>query len=346
MSDDPVQDVPHVKAEDENDTNPTIISQDADDDINEEMLSRPLEPGTKAARYRGPPRGGKMLSFRPGVFRRSHRPLLKCNSRELKKQEEAENGAFTRWRTNPDEIDDSSIPAIRLTEASDSAQSFEAFHATVIEPNKEAIEQILVEYNKSVHILDQRNDVEFFEKYHEQYTSGGLDDYERPRSEFNLRPDKALDIHIGFLCASKEAPHDCKANNCPPLYAACFIAWHGPSFRYFFSKTAESDENPSDVFFSMPRDARVTVKFWEERVRDVARDTMRETVRENNWNWAGVLASAVLKRGYTPSEYDLGGFVNWTEFADKNDLGSVFYGVISSDESTSSGEESSSPGHE
>ncbi|KAF5242038.1 hypothetical protein FANTH_8873 [Fusarium anthophilum] len=282
MSDDPVQDVPHVKAEDENDTNPPIISQDADDDINEEMLSRPLEPGTKAARYRGPPRGGKMLSFRPGVFRRSHRPFLKCSSRELKKQEEAENGAFTRWRTNPDEIDDSSIPAIRLTEASDPAQSFEAFHAAVIEPNKEAIDLILVEYNKSVHILDQRNDVEFFEKYHEQYTSGGLDDCERPRSEFNLRPDKALDIHIGFLCASKEATHDCEANNYPRLYAACFIAWHGPSFRYFFSKTAAADENPSDVFFSMPRDARVTVKFWEDRVRDIARDTMRETVRENN----------------------------------------------------------------
>ncbi|KAF5637163.1 hypothetical protein F52700_4900 [Fusarium sp. NRRL 52700] len=302
MSDDPAQDVTHLKAEDENETNPTIISQDADDDINEEMLSRPLEPGTKAARYRGPPRGGKMLSFRPG------------------KQEEAEKGAFTRWRTNPDEIDDSSIPVIRLTEASNSAQSFEAFHAT------------------SVHILDQRNDVEFFDKHHEQYTSGGLDDYGRPRSDFNHRPDKALDIHIGFICASKEAPHDCDANKCLRLYATCFIAWHGPSFRYFFSKTAEADENPSNVFFSMPRGACVTVKYWEDRIRDVARDTMRETVRENNWNWAGMLASAVLKRGYTPSEYDLGGFVNWTEFADKNDLGSVFYGVISFDESGSSSE--------
>ncbi|KAF5578236.1 uncharacterized protein FSUBG_13839 [Fusarium subglutinans] len=341
MFDDPVLDVPHVKAEDENDTNPTIISQDADDDINEEMLSRPLEPGTKAARYRGPPRGGKMLSFRPGVFRRSHRPSLKCNSRELQQQEEAENGAFTRWRTNPDEIDDSSVPAIRLTEASDSALSFEAFHATFIEPNKETIEQILVEYNKSVHILDQRNDVEFFEKYHEQYTSGGLDNCERPRSEFNLRPDKSLDIHIGFL-SSKQATHDCKAQKCPRLYAACFIAWHGPSFRYFFTKAADTDENPSDVFFSMPRNARITVKFWEDRVRDVARDTMRETVRENNWNWAAVLASAVLKRGYAPPEYDLGGFVNWKEFAEKNCLGSLFYGVISSDES----EESSSLGDE
>ncbi|KAF5585093.1 hypothetical protein FPCIR_8451, partial [Fusarium pseudocircinatum] len=336
-------DVTHVKAEDENDTNPTIIHQDADDDINEEMLSRPLEPGTKAARYTGPPRGGKMLSFRPGVFRRSHRPFLKCTSRELKKQEEAEQSSFTKWRTNPDEIDDSSIPVIRLTEASDSAQSFEAFHATVIEPNKEAIELILVEYNKSVHILDQRNDVQFFEKYHEQYTSGDLINYGRPRINFNLRPDKALDIHIGFLCTSKQATHDCEAQKCPHLYAACFIAWHGPSFRYFFTKACESDENPHEVFFSMPRNARIAVKFWEDRVRDVARDTLRETVRENNWNWAAVLASAVLKRGYAPSEYDLGGFVNWTEFADKNDLGSVCYGVKSSDEE-SSGEESSSPG--
>ncbi|KAF5576724.1 hypothetical protein FPANT_10796 [Fusarium pseudoanthophilum] len=345
MSDSLAQDVVDVKAEDENDANPTIIHQDADDDINEEMLSRPLEQGARAARYTGPPRGGKMLSFRPGVFRRSHRPFLKCNSRELKKQEEAENGAFTRWRTNPDKIDDSNIPIIRLTEASDSAQSFEAFHATVIEPNKEAIELILVEYNKSVHILDQRNDVQFFEKYHEQYTSGDLDGYGRPRTVFNLRPDKALDIHIAFLCTSKETTHDCEAQNCPPLYAACFIAWHGPSFRYFFTKTSKTDDNPRDVFFLMPRDARITVKFWEERVRDIARDTMRETVRENNWNWAAVLASAVLKRGYAPSEYDLGGFVNWTEFADKNDLGSVFYGVISSDEESSS-EESSSQGDE
>ncbi|RBR01894.1 hypothetical protein FVER53263_20894 [Fusarium verticillioides] len=341
MSDALAQDVVDVKAEDENDTNPTIIHQDADDDVNQEMLSRPLDPGAKAARYTGPPRGGKMLSFRPGVFRRSHRPFLKCNSRELKKQEEAEHGAFTKWRTNPDEIDESNIPVIGLTEASDSAQSFEAFHATVIEPNKEAIELILVEHNKSVHVLDRRNDVQFFEKYHEQYTSGDLDDYGRPRTVFNLRPDKALDVHIGFLCTSKQATHDCEAQKCLLLYAACFIAWQGPSFRYFFTKAADADKNPSDVFFSMPQDARITVKFWEERVRDEARDTMRETVRENNWNWAAVLASAVLKRGYAPSEYDLGGFVNWTEFADKNALGSVFYGVISSDQESSGGESSS-----
>ncbi|KAF5699201.1 hypothetical protein FMUND_14860 [Fusarium mundagurra] len=345
MSDHPAQDVTHVKAKDENDTNPAIISHDGDVDINEEMLSRPLEPGAKAARYTGPPRGGKMLSFRPGVFRRSHRPFLKCNSRELKKQEEAEQGCFTKWRTNPNEIDDSNIPVIRHTEAVDSAQSFEAFHANVIEPNKESIERVLVEYNKSVHILDQRNDVQFFEKYHELYTSEDIDDYGRPRTYFNLRPDKALDIGIGFLCTSKETAHDCEAQKCLPLYAACFIAWHGPSFRYFFTKASETDENPREVFFSMPRDAHITVKFWEDRVRDVARDTMRETVRENNWNWAAVLASAVLKRGYAPSEYDLGGFVNWTEFAEKNDLGSVFYGVISSD-GESSGEESSSPGDE
>lgn len=73
---------------------------------------------------------------------------------------------------------------------------------------------------------------------------------------------------------------------------------------------------------------------------------MRETVRENNWNWATVLVSSVLKRGFTPSEYDLAGFVNWMEFADKNDLGSVFYGVMSSDESESFGEGSSSTGDE
>lgn len=201
MPDNPAQDVIHVKDEDEDDSKPNINSNDSDDDINKKMLSRPLEPRTKAARYSGPPRGGKMLSFRPGVFRQSHRPFLKCTSRELKKQEEAEQGRFTRWRTNPDEIDDLSMPVIQLTEASDSAQSFEAFHATVIEPNKEAIDRILVEYNKSVHILDQRNDVQFFEKYHKQYTSGHLDDFRRPRSKFNLRPDKALDIHIGFLCS-------------------------------------------------------------------------------------------------------------------------------------------------
>ncbi|QGI88660.1 hypothetical protein CEK25_003616 [Fusarium fujikuroi] len=223
-----------------------------------------------------------MLSFRPGVFRRSHRPFLKGTSRELKKQEEAERGHFTRWRTNPDDIDDLTIPAFQLTEASDSAQSFDTIHATVIEPNKEAIDRLLVEYNKSVHILDQRNDVQFFE---------------------NL-------INTDRSPASKEATHDCEAQNCPRLYAACFIAWHGPSFRYFFSKAAEADENPSGVFFSMPRNARISVKSWEDRVQDVARDTMRETVRENNWNWAAVLASAVLKRGFTPSEYDLGGFVN------------------------------------
>ncbi|KAF5642792.1 hypothetical protein F25303_6425 [Fusarium sp. NRRL 25303] len=346
MSGDAAQDVTDVKAEDENDTNPTIIPRDADEDINKGMLSRPLEPGTKAARYTGPPRGGKMLSFRPGVFRRSHRPFLKGTSRELKKQEEAEQGRFTRWRTNPDEIDNLSIPVIQLTEASDSAQSFEAFHATVIEPNKEAIDRILVEYNKSVHILDQRNDVQFFEKYHKQYTSGYLDEFGRPRTEFNLRPDKALDIHIGFLCTSKEATHDCEVQNCQRLYAACFIAWHSPSFRYFFSKAAEADMNPSEVFFSMPRNARITVKFWEDGVRNVARDTMRETVRENNWNWAAVLASAVLKRGFTPSKYDLAGFVNWKEFAEKNGLGSLFYGVVSSDESESSAEESSSLGDE
>ncbi|KAG4291617.1 hypothetical protein FPRO06_13838 [Fusarium proliferatum] len=310
MSGDVAQDVTHVKAEDENDTNPTIIPRDADEDINKEMLSRPLEPGTRAARYTGPPRGGKMLSFRPGVFRRSHRPFLKGTSRELKKQEEAEQGRFTRWRTKPDEIDSLSIPIIQMTEASDSAQSFEAFHATVIEPNKEAIDRILVEYNKSVHILDQRNDVQFFEKYHKQYTSGYLDEFGRPRTKFNLRPDKALDINIGFLC------------------------------------TAEADENPSKVFFSMPRNARITVKSWEDRVRYVARDTIRETVREKNWIWAAVLASAVLKRGSTPSEYDLGGFVNWKELAEKNGLGNLFYGVISSDESESSAEESSSPGDE
>ncbi|KAF5965632.1 hypothetical protein FCOIX_12896 [Fusarium coicis] len=197
MSGDAAQDVTDVKSEDENDSNPTITSQDTDDDINEKMLSQPLEPGTKAARY----------------------------------------------------------------------------------------------------------------------------------------------------TASKQVTHNYEARKCPLLYAACFIAWHGPSFRYFFTKAADTDENPSDVFFSMPRDARITVKFWEERVRDVARDTMRETVRENNWNWAAVLALAVLKRGYAPSEYDLGGFVNWTEFAERNDLGSVFYGAISSDEE-SSGEESSSPGDE
>ncbi|TVY79620.1 hypothetical protein Focb16_v008166 [Fusarium oxysporum f. sp. cubense] len=295
MPDNRAQDVIHVKDEGENDAKPTINPHDADDDINKEMLSRPLEPGTKAARYTGPPRGGKMLSFRPGVFRRSHRPFLKCTSRELKKQEEAEEGRFTRWRTNPDDIDDPSIPVIQLTGAPDSAQPYEAFHATVIEPNKEAIDRILVECNKSVHILDQRNDVQFFEKYHKQYTSGCLDDFGRPRTNFNLRPDKALDIHIGFLCASKKSAHDCEAQKCLRLHAAYFIAWHGPSFRYFFSKAAEADENPSQVFFSMPRDARITVKFWEDRVRDVARDTMRETVRENNWNWAAVLASAVLK---------------------------------------------------
>ncbi|CVL12471.1 uncharacterized protein FPRN_15067 [Fusarium proliferatum] len=313
MSGDAAQDVTDVKAEDENDTNPTIIPRDADEDINKEMLSRPLEPGTKAARYTGPPRGGKMLSFRPGVFRQSHRPFLKGTSRELKKQEEAEQGRFTSWRTNPDEIDYSSIPVIQLTEASDSAQSFEAFHATVIEPNKEAVDRILVEYNKSVHILDQRNDVQSFEKYHKQYTSGYLDEFGRPRTKFNLRPDKSV-RHAYRLPlqspASKEATHDCEAQNCPRLYAACFITWHGPSFRYFFSKAAEADENPSGVFFSMPRNARISVKSWEDRVQDVARDTMRETVRENNWNWAAVLASAVLKRGFTPSEYDLGGFVN------------------------------------
>ncbi|SCV57765.1 uncharacterized protein FFB14_15311 [Fusarium fujikuroi] len=346
MSRDVAQDVTQVKAEDENDTNPTIIPRDADEDINKEMLSRPLEPGTKAARYTGPPRGGKMLSFHSGVFRQSHRPYLKCTSKELKKQEEAEQGRFTRWRTNPDEIDYSSIPMIQLTEASDSAQSFEAFHATVIEPNKESIDRILVENNKSVHILHQRNDVQFFEKYHKQYTSGYLDEFGRPRMKLNLRPDKALDINIGFLCTSKEETHDCEVQNCPRLYAACFIAWHGPSFRYFFSNAAEADENPSEVFFSMPRNARITVKSWEDRVRDVARDTMRETVRENNWNWAAVLASAVLKRGFAPSEYDLGGFVNWKEFAEKNGLGSLFYGVISSDEAEASAEESSSAGDE
>ncbi|CZR49512.1 uncharacterized protein FPRO_15872 [Fusarium proliferatum ET1] len=331
MSGDAALDVTDVKAEDENDTNPTIIPRDADEDINKEMLSRPLEPGTKAARYTGPPRCGKMLSFHPGVFRQSYRTFVKGTSRELKKQEEAEQGRFTRWRTNPDEIDSSSIPIIQLTEASDSAQSFEAFHATVIEPNKEAIDRILVEYNKSIHILDQRNDVQFFEKYRKQYTSGYLDDFGRPRTKFSLRPDKALDIHIGFLCTSKEANHDCE---------------HGPSFRYFFSKAAEADETPGEVFFSMPRNARITVKFWEDRVRDVARDTMRETVRDNNWNWAAVLASAVLKRGFAPSEYDLGGFVNWKGFEEKNGLGSLFYGVVSSDESESSAEESSSAGDE
>ncbi|RKL34622.1 hypothetical protein BFJ72_g9354 [Fusarium proliferatum] len=205
MPGDAAQDVTDVKAEDENDTNPTIIPRNTDDDINRKMLSRPQEPGTKAARYSDPPRGGKMLSFRPG--------------------------------------------------------SFEAFHATVIEPNKEAIDRILVEYNKSVHILDQRNDVQFFEKYHKQYTSGYLDDFGRPRTNFNLRPDKALDIHIGFLCTPKKSAHDCEAQQCLRLYAACFIAWHGPSFRYFFSKSADTDENPSQVFFSMPRNARITVKF-------------------------------------------------------------------------------------
>lgn len=96
----------------------------------------------------------------------------------------------------------------------------------------------------------------------------------------------------------------------------------------------------------MLRNARISVKSWEDRVQDVARDTMRETVRENNWNWAAVLASAVLKRGFTPSEYDLADFVNWKEFAEKNSLGSLFYGVISSDEAESSAEESSSAGDE
>ncbi|KAG4268197.1 hypothetical protein FPRO04_12589 [Fusarium proliferatum] len=222
MPGDAAQDVTDVKAEDENDTNPTIIPRNTDDDINRKMLSRPQEPGTKAARYSDPPRGGKMLSFRPGVFRQSHRPFLKCTSRELKNQEEAD------------------IPVIQRTEA---------------------IDRILVEYNKSVHILDQHNDVQFFEKYHKQYTSGYLDDFGRPRTNFNLRPDKALDIHIGFLCTPKKSAHDCEAQKCLRLYAACFIAWHGPSFRYFFSKSADADENPSQVFFSMPRNARITVKF-------------------------------------------------------------------------------------
>ncbi|QGI71325.1 hypothetical protein CEK26_003662 [Fusarium fujikuroi] len=299
MSGDAAQDVTDVKAEDENDTNPTIVPRDADDDINKKNAL-----ATAGTRNQG-------CSI--------HRPALRWQDaiipsrRELKKQEEAERGHFTRWRTNPDDIDDLTIPAFQLTEASDSAQSFDTIHATVIEPNKEAIDRLLVEYNKSVHILDQRNDVQFFEKYHKQYTSGYLDEFGRPRTKFNLRPDKSV-RHAYRLPlqspASKEATHDCEAQNCPRLYAACFIAWHGPSFRYFFSKAAEADENPSGVFFSMPRNARISVKSWEDRVQDVARDTMRETVRENNWNWAAVLASAVLKRGFTPSEYDLGGFVN------------------------------------
>jgi hypothetical protein len=92
----------------------------------------------------------------------------------------------------------------------------------------------------------------------------------------------------------------------------------------------------------MPRKARITVKYWEDQVRDVAKDTMRETVRENNWNWAAALAAAVLRRGVTPSEYDLSGFVNWKDFAAKNGLDSVWYGVVSSDESGSSTESSSS----
>ncbi|SCO19234.1 uncharacterized protein FFB20_15647 [Fusarium fujikuroi] len=279
MSGDAAQDVTDVKAEDENDTNPTIVPRDADDDINKKNAL-----ATAGTRNQG-------CSI--------HRPALRWQDaiipRELKKQEEAERGHFTRWRTNPDDIDDLTIPAFQLTEASDSAQSFDTIHATVIEPNKEAIDRLLVEYNKSVHILDQPDILT------------NLDDL-APNSTFDLI--KALDMHIGFLCTSKEATHDCEAQNCPRLYAACFIAWHGPSFRYFFSKAAEADENPSGVFFSMPRNARISVKSWEDRVQDVARDTMRETVRENNWNWAAVLASAVLKRGFTPSEYDLGGFVN------------------------------------
>ncbi|KAH7232320.1 uncharacterized protein BKA55DRAFT_544660 [Fusarium redolens] len=331
-----------VKAEERAETKAPVVSADGDDDINHAMLSQPLEPGTKAARYSGPPRGGRMVSFRPGVFRRSHRPFLKCTDRELKKQEKAEEGGFTKWRTNPDEIDESSIPVISLTEAPEPALSFDAFHATVIEPNKEAIELILVEYNKSVHMLDQRNDTQFFERYHGLYTSGVIGDQERPRTNFSLRPDKALNKHIGFLCTSKDAAHDCETASCLRLYVACFIAWHGPSFRYFFTKTTEVDESPAEVFFSMPRKARITVKYWEDQVRDVAKDTMRETVRENNWNWAAALAAAVLRRGVTPSEYDLSGFVNWKDFAAKNGLDSVWYGVVSSDESGSSIESSSS----
>jgi hypothetical protein len=190
-----------VKAEKRAETKAPVVSADGDDDINHAMLSQPLEPGTKAARYSGPPRGGRMVSFRPGVFRRSHRPFLKCTDRELKKQEKAEEGGFTKWRTNPDEIDESSIPVISLTEAPEPALSFHAFHATVIEPNNEAIELILVEYNKSVHMLDQRNDTQFFERYHGLYTSGVIGDQERPRTNFSLRPDKALNKHIGFLCS-------------------------------------------------------------------------------------------------------------------------------------------------